>query len=104
MPQAVDPQRFSERLQKIIALAGCPKEVAYHTKVSPSSIYNYLNGRIPDFEIVARLARYAGVPIDYFVADENEIKHIRIRTLSASFAEDRPAEREELKLEKTGTG
>jgi transcriptional regulator with XRE-family HTH domain len=82
----VDLYVFADRLQVVVDYAGGLKEVAYQIGVSNSSMYNYLGGkrsgkppRIPTFEIVARIARYANVPADWFYSNAPEITRIKPR-------------------------
>jgi transcriptional regulator with XRE-family HTH domain len=88
----VDSSRFATRLRHIVELAGGPKEVAYYADISLSALYNYLNGRIPQFDIVVRLARYAGVPTDWFVVDDEMAERTTPHVGSANYAEGRSPE------------
>src|SRR2546426_926271 len=35
-----------------------------------SAVYNYLNGRVPATEVLFRIARYTGRPMEWFLVDE----------------------------------
>ena len=44
-----------------------PKAFAYDIGVSLSAVYNYLNGRIPSTEVLFRIARHTGRPMELFL-------------------------------------
>lgn len=44
-----------------------PKEIAFCIGVSTSTIYNYLQGRMPRADVLFRIARYADRPMEYFL-------------------------------------
>ena len=48
-------------------MADEPKAFAYDIGVSLSAIYNYMNGRIPSTEVLFRIARYTGRPMEWFL-------------------------------------
>ncbi len=61
----LDPQVVSERLREVVADE--PKAFAYDIGVSLSAVYNYLNGRIPTTEVLFRIARHTGRPMEWFL-------------------------------------
>jgi transcriptional regulator with XRE-family HTH domain len=96
---AVNERRFVERLRVITEIADGPKALAYHLGVSLSTVYNYMNGRIPTFEIMTRLARYAGVSIEWFLMEDADAERVTLRPGSMSFAERQST----APLKRTGT-
>jgi transcriptional regulator with XRE-family HTH domain len=61
----LDPRVVSERLREVVADE--PKAFAYDIGVSLSAVYNYLNGRIPTTEVLFRIARHTGRPMEWFL-------------------------------------
>jgi len=59
---------FTRKLREIVADE--PKAFAYDLGLSLSAVYNYLNGRIPATEVLFRIARYTGRPMEWFLVDE----------------------------------
>src|SRR2546428_2131234 len=59
---------FTRKLREVVADE--PKAFAYDLGLSLSAVYNYLNGRIPATEILFRIARYTGRPMEWFLVDE----------------------------------
>lgn len=53
------------RLREVVADE--PKAFAYDIGVSLSAIYNYMNGRIPSTEVLFRISRYTGRPMEWFL-------------------------------------
>ena len=53
------------RLREVVADE--PKAFAYDIGVSLSAVYNYMNGRIPSTEVLFRIARHTGRPIEWFL-------------------------------------
>ena len=51
-------------------MADEPKAFAYDLGLSLSAVYNYLNGRVPATEVLFRIARYTGRPMEWFLVDE----------------------------------
>ncbi|OLB73867.1 MAG: hypothetical protein AUH96_03765 [Nitrospirae bacterium 13_2_20CM_2_61_4] len=60
---------FTRKLREIVADE--PKAFAYDLGLSLSAVYNYLNGRIPATEVLFRIARYTGRPMEWFLVDED---------------------------------
>jgi transcriptional regulator with XRE-family HTH domain len=63
--QGLDARVVAERLRQVVADE--PKAFAYDVGVSLSAVYNYLNGRIPSTEVLFRIARYSGRPMEWFL-------------------------------------
>jgi transcriptional regulator with XRE-family HTH domain len=61
----IDAQVVAQRLKEVVADE--PKAFAYEIGVSLSALYNYLNGRIPSTEVLFRIARYTGRPMEWFL-------------------------------------
>ena len=59
---------FTRRLREVVAEE--PKAFAYDLGLSLSAVYNYLNGRVPATEVLFRIARYTGRPMEWFLSDE----------------------------------
>jgi transcriptional regulator with XRE-family HTH domain len=63
--QGLDANFVAERLREVVADE--PKAFAYDIGVSLSAVYNYLNGRIPTTEVLFRIARHTGRPMEWFL-------------------------------------
>jgi transcriptional regulator with XRE-family HTH domain len=61
---------FTRKLREVVADE--PKAFAYDLGLSLSAVYNYLNGRVPATEVLCRIARYSGRPMEWFLAEEEE--------------------------------
>lgn len=68
--QGLDAKFVAERLREVVADE--PKAFAYDIGVSLSAIYNYLNGRIPSTEVLFRIARHSGHPMEWFLEGSND--------------------------------
>ena len=68
--QGLDANFVAERLREVVADE--PKAFAYDIGVSLSAVYNYLNGRIPSTEVLYRIARHSGRPMEWFLEGSNE--------------------------------
>ncbi len=67
--ERIDPKVFAERLRQVVNDE--PKAFAYDIGISLSALYNYLNGRVPATDVLFRIARYTGRPMEWFLcADE----------------------------------
>ena len=64
----IDVPVFTRRLREVVADE--PKAFAYDLGLSLSAVYNYLNGRVPATEVLFRIARYSGRPMEWFLADD----------------------------------
>ena len=65
--ERIDAQLVALRLREVVADE--PKAFAYEIGVSLSALYNYLNGRIPSTEVLFRIARYTGKPMEWFLGN-----------------------------------
>jgi transcriptional regulator with XRE-family HTH domain len=65
----IDAQLVAQRLREVVADE--PKAFAYDIGVSLSALYNYLNGRVPSTEVLFRIARYTGRPMEWFLANDD---------------------------------
>jgi transcriptional regulator with XRE-family HTH domain len=63
--QELDANFVAERLREVVADE--PKAFAYDIGVSLSAVYNYMNGRIPSTEVLYRIARHSGRPMEWFL-------------------------------------
>ncbi len=61
----LDARVVADRLREVVADE--PKAFAYDIGVSLSAIYNYMNGRIPSTEVLFRISRYSGRPMEWFL-------------------------------------
>jgi len=68
--QGLDANFVAERLREVVADE--PKAFAYDIGVSLSAVYNYLNGRIPSTEVLYRIARHSGRPMEWFLERSSE--------------------------------
>ena len=66
---------FTKKLREVVADE--PKAFAYDLGLSLSAVYNYLNGRVPATEVLFRIARYTGRPMEWFLVDENGATELR---------------------------
>jgi hypothetical protein len=66
--ERINPEVFTRRLREVVADE--PKAFAYDIGVSLSAVYNYLNGRVPTTDVLFRIARYSGKPMEWFLADD----------------------------------
>jgi transcriptional regulator with XRE-family HTH domain len=67
--ERIDPQLVAQRLREVVADE--PKAFAYDVGVSLSAVYNYLNGRLPSTEVLFRIARYTGRPMEWFLDSDD---------------------------------
>ena len=58
---------FTRKLREVVADE--PKAFAYDLGLSLSAVYNYLNGRVPATEVLFRIARYTGRPMEWFLVE-----------------------------------
>jgi transcriptional regulator with XRE-family HTH domain len=74
--QGLDANFVAERLREVVADE--PKAFAYDIGVSLSAVYNYLNGRIPSTEVLYRIARHSGRPMEWFLEGSTETENLMI--------------------------
>ncbi len=82
----LDARVVADRLREVVADE--PKAFAYDIGVSLSAIYNYMNGRIPSTEVLYRISRYTGRPMEWFL-DGAEVAEA-----SAGDVQARPAQQD----------
>ena len=82
--QGLDANFVAERLREVVADE--PKAFAYDIGVSLSAIYNYLNGRIPSTEVLYRIARHTGRPMEWFLEGSEDWPSIGTRTVRTASA------------------
>lgn len=63
--EQIDSRQVALRLREVVADE--PKAFAYDIGISLSALYNYLNGRVPSTEVLFRIARYTGRPMEWFL-------------------------------------
>ena len=66
----IDAYLVAQRLREVVADE--PKAFAYEIGVSLSALYNYMNGRIPSTEVLFRIARYTGRPMEWYLSGASE--------------------------------
>lgn len=64
----IDPETFASRIRDVVRDE--PKAFAYDLGLSLSAVYNYLNGRIPTTDVLFRIARYSGHPMEWFLVPD----------------------------------
>ena len=62
MQAQIDTRFFAERMRDVVRDE--PKAFAYDLGLSLSAVYNYLNGRVPTTDVLFRIARYSGRPME----------------------------------------
>ena len=66
--EAIDAAIFASRIRSVVGDE--PKAFAYDLGLSLSAVYNYLNGRIPTTDVLFRIARWSGRPMEWFLAPD----------------------------------
>lgn len=69
--ERIDSRQIALRLREVVADE--PKAFAYDIGISLSALYNYLNGRVPSTEVLFRIARYTGRPMEWFLEGTVEL-------------------------------
>ncbi len=64
----IDVTAFTRKLREVVADE--PKAFAYDLGLSLSAVYNYLNGRVPQTDVLFRIAQYTGRPMEWFLVAE----------------------------------
>ncbi len=64
----IDPRILSDRIRFVVQDE--PKAFAYDLGLSLSAVYNYMNGRIPTTDVLFRIAKYTGYPMEWFLGEE----------------------------------
>ena len=70
-----DPGVFGDRIREIVQDE--PKAFAYDLGLSLSAVYNYMNGRVPTTDVLFRIAKYSGQPMEWFLTPEAETLAVR---------------------------
>ena len=70
----IDATVFASRIRDVVRDE--PKAFAYDLGLSLSAVYNYLNGRIPTTDVLFRIARYSGRPMEWFLTDGTVIEEV----------------------------
>lgn len=65
--ERLDANVVAARLREVVADE--PKAFAYDIGVSLSAVYNYMNGRIPTTEVLYRISKYTGRPMEWFLGE-----------------------------------
>jgi len=66
--ELINPGIFADRIRAIVRDE--PKAFAYDLGLSLSAVYNYMNGRVPTTDVLFRIARYSGHPMEWFLTEE----------------------------------
>ncbi|MFM7141757.1 MAG: hypothetical protein ACKOCT_06870 [Alphaproteobacteria bacterium] len=61
----IDAELFASRIRSVVGDE--PKAFAYDLGLSLSAVYNYLNGRVPTTDVLFRIARWSGRPMEWFL-------------------------------------
>jgi len=70
MSTQIDAKLVADRIRAVVNDE--PKAFAYDLGLSLSAVYNYMNGRIPTTDVLFRIARYTGQPMEWFLAPEDQ--------------------------------
>lgn len=65
-----DPRVCADRIRTVVNDE--PKAFAYDLGLSLSAVYNYMNGRIPTTDVLFKIARYTGRPMEWFLDGEGD--------------------------------
>ena len=68
MSNQIDAKIVADRIRAVVRDE--PKAFAYDLGLSLSAVYNYMNGRIPTTDVLFRIARYTGQPMEWFLTPE----------------------------------
>ncbi len=70
----IDSKVFAERIRDVVRDE--PKAFAYDLGLSLSAVYNYLNGRVPTTDVLFRIARYTGRPMEWFLTADESVEDV----------------------------
>jgi len=70
----IDNRVFADRIRDVVRDE--PKAFAYDLGLSLSAVYNYLNGRVPTTDVLFRIARYSGRPMEWFLTDDAAVQDV----------------------------
>lgn len=67
---------FSKKLRKIMEESGhTPEEFAKRTKVSRSTLYNFLNGRLPTLKYILNLVEFdSNIDLNWLLKEKNYLQ------------------------------
>jgi transcriptional regulator with XRE-family HTH domain len=68
MSMQIDATIVADRIRAVVRDE--PKAFAYDLGLSLSAVYNYMNGRIPTTDVLFRIARYTGQPMEWFLTPD----------------------------------
>ena len=80
--ERIDSRQIALRLREVVADE--PKAFAYDIGISLSALYNYLNGRVPSTEVLFRIARYTGRPMEWFLEGAVQVPETMTMTVLGS--------------------
>ena len=63
-----DPAVVGGRIRQIVGDE--PKAFAYDLDLSLAAVYNYMNGRTPATDVLFRIAKYSGQPMEWFLTGD----------------------------------
>lgn len=69
MSTQIDATIVADRIRAVVRDE--PKAFAYDLGLSLSAVYNYMNGRIPTTDVLFRIARYTGQPMEWFLTPDS---------------------------------
>jgi transcriptional regulator with XRE-family HTH domain len=72
MEATIDPRVLADRIRFVVRDE--PKAFAYDLGLSLSAVYNYMNGRIPTTDVLFRIARHTGRPMEWFLGEERAVE------------------------------
>jgi transcriptional regulator with XRE-family HTH domain len=68
----IDPQVVADRIRAVVQDE--PKAFAYDLGLSLSAVYNYMNGRVPTTDVLYRIARHTGRPMEWFLSGVEQVQ------------------------------
>jgi transcriptional regulator with XRE-family HTH domain len=72
MSEQIDATIVADRIRAVVRDE--PKAFAYDLGLSLSAVYNYMNGRIPTTDVLFRIARYTGQPMEWFLTPDAAVE------------------------------
>lgn len=81
MRAEIDARVFADRIRDVVRDE--PKAFAYDLGLSLSAVYNYLNGRVPTTDVLFRIARYTGRPMEWFLTPEVVVEETAPQSVAA---------------------
>jgi transcriptional regulator with XRE-family HTH domain len=74
MSTQIDARIVADRIRAVVRDE--PKAFAYDLGLSLSAVYNYMNGRIPTTDVLFRIARYTGQPMEWFLTPDPAVAEV----------------------------